>query len=393
MTLLRDEPNWLSKLRLNSLDHYCRIIKKDNEENFDKYLGNKSYINTNPAFKKSDFMLQINEHCLSGIKHQVDSQIVIQKFFKESESKGVVFCSLENACRNYEKIFKKHFGKLISPDESLISSFSSAFWSGGTFIYVPPNVSIEVPFQVSCYINCGDFAQIERSLIILDRNSNLNINEFCSSSKVHKNLFHLLVSEIFIDKNAKINFKSVKNWSNNTASFSRIKVNINENGTFLWNKKVVNGKVVNDRTEVVLSGNNAKYEQKNISLANYMQNHVLDNLVEHKHPKSSSSIVTKTILKSRSSVITNNSVIVQKGATESKSFVKCDGIIDGKDAIYRSTPNIVSYENQAEINHESTLGKIDEDQLFYLQTKGLTELEARNMITLGFLGAANSIDN
>jgi Fe-S cluster assembly protein SufB len=390
-SILRDEPDWLVKLRLNSLDIYHQLNKNCNKNDFNKYVDDKYFINKNPKFNTSDFSEHVDESCLFGIKHQVDSEIVLQKFFKESKDKGVLFCSLTEACVKYPKLIKKKFGKLIPSGNNLLSAFSAAFWSGGTFIYVPSKVSIDIPFQVSCFINCGDFAQIERSLIILDQDSSVNINEICSTSKIYNNLFHLLVSEIYIGKNAKLRINTSKKWSKKTVSLSNIKADLSGGASFIWNKKIVGGSILDDTTEISLTGNSSKYDQKIISLANTGQNHTFNNLVEHKAPKCSSSIITKTILKNRAVTVNNNSVVVAKGAKMTKSFVKCDGIIDGENSVYKSYPNLSSYEKQAEINHESTLGKIDDEQIFYLQTKGFTKVEARKIITLGFVNNAEFI--
>ena len=323
---------------------------------------------------------------LAGVGAQYDSEIIYHNLKKQWEDLGVIFLDCDVGLQKHPKLFKKYFmTSCIPANLHKFTALHGAFWSGGTFIYVPKGIKVDLPLQAYFRMNARKGGQFEHTLIIADEGSEVHYIEGCSAPIYNENSLHAGCVEIHVLKNARVRYSSIENWSKNVYNLNTKRGIVYENGIMEW----VNGNSGSKCTMLypssVLAEPGAKTDYIGIAYANKGQNQDTGCKAYHLAPNTSSHIVSKSI--SMNGGITNyrGLVKIKPGCFKCKSSVRCDGLMLDNKSKASTQPNMEVEENDVEVSHEATVGKIGDEQLFYLMSRGLSEQEATKMIVSGFI--------
>ena len=397
----KDEPEWMRKFRLKALDYFearplptwggdMSGIDFDNIYYYIKPTEKQasSWEELPPDIKNTWDRLGIPEaerKFLAGVGAQYESEVVYHKLQADLEAKGVIFLDMDSGLREHEDLVREHFGKTIPPNDNKFAALNSAVWSGGSFIYVPPGVSIEMPLQAYFRINAENMGQFERTLIIVDEGAYVHYVEGCTAPIYKSDSLHSAVVEIIVKKDARCRYTTIQNWSNNVYNLVTKRAVAYEGATMEWIDGNIGSKVTMKYPAVYLMGPHAKGETLSVAFAGAGQHQDAGAKMVHCAPNTSSTIVSKSVARAGGRTSYRGLINVQEGATHSKSTVKCDALL--VDTISRSDtyPYNDIREDDVEMGHEATVSKISEDQLFYLMSRGLTEDEAMAMIVRGFV--------
>ncbi|SDR25931.1 Fe-S cluster assembly protein SufB [Thermostaphylospora chromogena] len=399
---LKNEPEWMLNLRLKAL----RLFEKKpmptwgadlSDIDFDniKYFVRStekqatSWDELPPDIKNTYDKLGIPEaekqRLIAGVAAQYESEVVYHKIREDLEEKGVIFVDTDTGLREHPEIFKEYFGSVIPVGDNKFAALNSAVWSGGSFIYVPPNVTVEIPLQAYFRINTENMGQFERTLIIVDENSYVHYVEGCTAPIYSSDSLHAAVVEIIVKKNARCRYTTIQNWSNNVYNLVTKRAVAYEGATMEWIDGNIGSKVTMKYPAVYLMGEHAKGETLSVAFAGEGQHQDAGAKMVHLAPKTSSTIVSKSVARGGGRTSYRGLVQVEEGAAGSASTVKCDALL--VDQISRSDtyPYVDVREDDVAMGHEATVSKVSEDQLFYLMSRGLDEDEAMAMIVRGFV--------
>ncbi len=322
---------------------------------------------------------------LAGTGAQYDSLNAYHKLKEEWEKLGVLFEDLDVALQKYPDLVKQYFMKCVPSHDHKFAALHAAVWSGGTFLYVPKGVKITAPLQAYFRMNAKSMGQFEHTLIILEEDSEAQYIEGCSAPKYGSTSLHAGCVEVFVKKNAKFRYSSVENWSQDTYNLNTKRAFVNENATMEW----VGGNLGSGRTMLypcsVLMGRGAHADHLGIAFANANQIQDTGAKVIHAAPDTTSSVLSKSISKNGGINVYRGLLQINKGATGSKSKVRCDSLILDKTSKSLTYPTMRIQEDDVSVGHEASTGKINEEQLFYLQSRGLSEEAALGMIVNGFI--------
>ena len=322
---------------------------------------------------------------LAGVSTQYESEVVYHNMLKEVEEKGVIFYDTDTALKKYPDLFKEYFGTVVSYADNKFAALNAAVWSGGSFIYVPKGVKLEKPLQSYFRINSELMGQFERTLIICDEGSDLHYVEGCTAPKYSKDSLHAATVEIIVKKNAKCRYSTVQNWSSNILNLVTKRTVVEENGIMEWIDGNIGSHINMKYPCCVLKGKGAKGVCISIAVASHKQYQDAGAKMIHLAPNTSSTIVSKSLSRVGGKVNYRGTVHMSKDALNSKAKVECDTLIlDDLSSSDTIPTNIVS-NNSCTIEHEATVSKISEEQLFYLMSRGLSLEEATQMIILGFI--------
>ncbi|NCO17866.1 Fe-S cluster assembly protein SufB [Candidatus Pacearchaeota archaeon] len=376
-------PAWgpdLTNLDLNKIHYYIKPNAKNNSRSWDD-VPKEIYDTFNRlGIPKAE------KNALGGVGAQYESETIYHNLKKDLKEKGVIFTDCDTALKENEELMKKYFmTTCISPNLHKFSALHGAVWSGGTFIYIPKNLKVEIPLQAYFRMNSKKGGQFEHTLIIADEGSELHYIEGCSAPKYEENSLHAGGVEIHVLKNARVRYSSIENWSKNTYNLNTKRALVHENGIIEW----VNGNLGSKITMLypcsVLGGKNSKSDYIGIAYAGKDQYQDTGCKVYHLNKNTSSTILSKGISLDGGTSSYRGLVRINKGSINSKSNVKCDGLmLDGKSKAM-TFPSMDIRENQVEVSHEATVGKIGEEDLFYLMSRGLSEHEATKLIVAGFI--------
>ena len=322
---------------------------------------------------------------LAGVSTQYESEVVYHNMLKEVEEKGVIFLDTDSALREYPELFKKYFGTLVSYADNKFAALNSAVWSGGSFIYVPKGVKLEKPLQSYFRINSERMGQFERTLIIVDEGADVHYVEGCTAPTYSNDSLHAAVVEIFVHKDAKCRYSTVQNWSSNILNLVTKRAICYENATMEWIDGNIGSQINMKYPACVLAGEYAKGITVSIAVAGKNQLQDAGAKMIHLAPHTSSNIISKSV--SRNGGKVNYRGLVSHGpkAQFSKSKVECDTLILDKQSTSDTIPTNIMKNETSQIEHEATVSKISEEQLFYLMSRGLTKESATQMIVMGFL--------
>ena len=396
---LKKEPKWMRDFRVNS---YLKFEELSNPSfgpelqiNFDdityyKKVGNRENDwNKVPKEIKDTFnklgIIEAEQKYLAGIGAQVESEVIYHNMLKELVDKNIIFCDTDTALRKYPEIFKKYFNSLVDYDENKYTALNGAVWSGGTFIYIPPHTKLDRPLQSYFRINSMNMGQFERTLIIVDEDSELHYMEGCTAPTYSTDSLHAAVVEIFVGKNAKCRYTTIQNWSNNVYNLVTKRALVEENGLMEWIDGNIGSKVNMKYPGCILNGKYAKGRCISIAVATKDQIQDAGARMIHLAPNTTSEIISKSIAANGGDATYRGKVKISKNALNSKSIVKCDTII--LDNISRSDtiPDNIVCNNSSNINHEATVSKVSKEKLFYLMSRGLTEEKAKELLIMGFI--------
>ncbi|WP_283132883.1 Fe-S cluster assembly protein SufB [Rhizohabitans arisaemae] len=399
---LKNEPQWMLDLRLKGL----KLFRKKPMPTWGSDLGGIDFDNIKyfvrstekqatsweelPEDIKSTYdKLGIPEaekqRLVAGVAAQYESEVVYHKIREDLEEKGVIFVDTDTGLREHEEIFKEYFGSVIPVGDNKFASLNTATWSGGSFIYVPPNVNVEIPLQAYFRINTENMGQFERTLIIVDEGSYVHYVEGCTAPIYSSDSLHSAVVEIIVKKNARCRYTTIQNWSNNVYNLVTKRAVAYEGATMEWVDGNIGSKVTMKYPAVYLMGEHAKGETLSVAFAGEGQHQDAGAKMVHLAPKTSSTIVSKSVARGGGRTSYRGLVQIEEGAAGSASTVKCDALL--VDQISRSDtyPYVDVREDDVSMGHEATVSKVSEEQLFYLMSRGLNEDEAMAMIVRGFV--------
>jgi Fe-S cluster assembly protein SufB len=325
------------------------------------------------------------QRLIGGVAAQYESEVVYHKIREDLEEQGVLFLDTDTGLREHEDVFKEYFGSVIPVGDNKFAALNTAVWSGGSFIYVPPGVHVDIPLQAYFRINTENMGQFERTLIIVDEGAYVHYVEGCTAPIYSSDSLHSAVVEIIVKKNARCRYTTIQNWSNNVYNLVTKRAVAHEGATMEWVDGNLGSKVTMKYPAVWMLGDHAKGETLSIAFAGEGQHQDAGAKMVHAAPNTSSNIVSKSVARGGGRTSYRGLVQILEGATNSKSSVKCDALL--VDDISRSDtyPYVDVREDDVSMGHEATVSKISVDQLFYLQSRGLTEDEAMAMIVRGFI--------
>ena len=398
---IKDEPRWMLDYRLDSYKIF--LDKNDltwgadlSELNYDDikyYVSHSDKSETNwedvPEDIKNTFdklgIPEAEQKFLAGAGGQYDSEVAYHDMKKELTNKGVIFSDPETALKEHPDIFKEYFGTVIPSLDNKFSALNSAVWSGGSFIYVPPGVKIDYPLQAYFRINTESMGQFERTLIIADEGSQIHYVEGCTAPTYTSASLHSAVVEIICKKNSRVRYSTIQNWSGNVYNLVTKRAVAEEGAVMEWVDGNLGSKVTMKYPSVYLNGENAHGEVLSVAFAGNGQHQDAGGKIVHNAPNTTSKIVSKSISKNGGRSSYRGLVKIGKNAENSKSNVICDALLLDKDSQSDTYPYIEINNDQVNIEHEATVSKIGEEQLFYLMSRGISEQEASAMIVNGFI--------
>ena len=397
---LKNEPDWMRDLRIKSyrefeskpLPSFGPEIKLNfNDITYYRKVDNKVHnkwdtVNKNIKNTFDDIgLIEQEKTYLDGLGVQYDSEAIYHNMIKELEEKNIIFLDTDSALKKYPELFKKYFGTLVKSDENKFTALNGAVWSGGTFIYVPPHTKLDRPLQSYFRINTKDMGQFERTLIIVDDDSELHYIEGCTAPTYTTDSLHAAVVEIFVGKNSKCRYTTIQNWSNNVYNLVTKRAIVEENGLMEWIDGNIGSKVNMKYPACILKGNNAKGNCISIAMAGKDQIQDTGAKMIHIGKNTESSIIAKSIARNGGNATYRGIVSIEKDATNSKASIKCDTILLDKDSKSDTVPtNIVKNESSL-IEHEATVSKLNEENLFYLMSRGIDEEKAIELSIIGFI--------
>ena len=397
----KHDPVWMQNFRLESLQIYNEMKVPDwgpsiEGLNMDDIV---TYVrpNTKMSAKWSDVpedikdtfeklgIPQAERKSLAGVGAQYDSELVYHNVREEVAAQGVVYTDMESALTGeYADMVKNHFMKLLTRRDHKFAALHGAVWSGGSFVYVPPGVSVEIPLQSYFRLNAPGAGQFEHTLIIVDEGAYLHFIEGCSAPKYNVANLHAGCVELFVGKNAKLRYSTIENWSKNMYNLNTKRALVEEGGTIEWVSGSFGSHVSYLYPMSVLNGEGARAEFTGITFAGKGQNLDTGTKVVHNAPKTTSYVNTKSISKDGGISTFRSSVVVKPQAKQSKSAVSCQSLM--LDDISRSDtiPAMDIRTKDADVGHEARIGRISDEAVFYLMSRGISEEEARAMIVSGF---------
>ncbi|RHA40492.1 Fe-S cluster assembly protein SufB [Cellulomonas rhizosphaerae] len=402
ISALKNEPEWMLKTRLKSL----RLFEKkpmpwwgsdlsgidfDNIKYFVRSTEKQatSWEDLPEDIKSTYDRLGIPEaekqRLVAGVAAQYESEVVYHQIQESLEEQGVIFLDTDTALKEHPEIFEQYFGSVIPPGDNKFASLNTAVWSGGSFVYVPPGVHVEIPLQAYFRINTENMGQFERTLIIADEGSYVHYVEGCTAPVYSSDSLHSAVVEIIVKKNARVRYTTIQNWSNNVYNLVTKRATAAEGATMEWVDGNIGSKVTMKYPAIYLMGEHARGETLSIAFAGEGQHQDAGAKMVHAAPHTSSSIVSKSVARGGGRTSYRGLVQVLEGAHHSASNVLCDALL--VDQISRSDtyPYVDVREDDVSMGHEATVSRVSEDQLFYLMSRGMAETEAMAMIVRGFV--------
>ncbi len=350
-------------------------------------LGIKDdWININKNIKDELDRLKVpeSEQYLDGIGVQYQSEVIYHNMIKELNDKNVIFTSIEDAFKKYPNLVKKYFSKIVSPSENKFTALNGAVFSGGSFIYIPKNTKLDRPLQSYFRISSKDLGQFERTLIIVDDNSELHYVEGCTAKNYSTSNLHAAVVEIYVGKNSKCRYSTIQNWATNVYNLVTKRALVEESGTMEW----IDGNIGSYKTMkypcCILKGDNSTGTCITISVAKNKQEQDSGAKMIHIGKNTTSNIIAKSIAMTGGSADYRGKVEIKNKATNSSSVVKCDTLIIDKDSSSDTYPNNIVNNKTSCIEHEATVSKISEEKLFYMMSRGISKEKAIELIILGF---------
>jgi len=397
---MKDESDWMRKNRLKALrlfdkkpmPHWGADLSGIDFDNIKYFVRStekqaNSWEDLPEEIKTTYDRLGIPEaekqRLVAGVAAQYESEVVYHQINDELERQGVLFLDTDTALREHPEFFEEYFGTVIPAGDNKFASLNTAVWSGGSFVYVPPGVHVEIPLQAYFRINTENMGQFERTLIIADEGSYVHYVEGCTAPIYSSDSLHSAVVEIVVKKDARVRYTTIQNWSNNVYNLVTKRATVAEGGNMEWIDGNIGSKVTMKYPAVYLMGEHARGETLSIAFAGADQHQDTGSKMVHMAPHTSSSIVSKSVARGGGRSSYRGLVQVLDGAAHSKSNVLCDALL--VDQISRSDtyPYVDVREDDVEMGHEATVSKVSEAQLFYLMSRGLDESEAMAMIVRG----------
>jgi Fe-S cluster assembly protein SufB len=398
---MKNEPEWMLRFRLKALAHFEKrptptwgpdlstldlddiyyYVKPTEQEE-------KSWDDIPDSIKNTFDKLGIPEaeqKFLAGVGAQYESEMIYHSIHEQLEEQGVIFKSIENGLQEHPDLFREYFGTIIPFTDNKYAALNSAVWSGGSFVYIPPGLKVDLPLQAYFRLNVANIGQFERTLIIADEGSQVHYVEGCTAPQYTTDSFHSGVIEIVVKKNARVRYSTIQNWSNNVYNLVTQRARVEENATMEWVDANLGSKITMKYPSCMLMGKGAHGEILSIAFSGNGQHHDTGGKVIHLAPDTSSKIISKSISKDGGRASYRGLMKVNKGNKNVKSNVVCDALLLDDYSRSDTYPYIEVDEQDVTIGHEASVSKVEEEQLFYLMSRGLSEEEATSMVVSGFI--------
>lgn len=400
ISTMKNEPDWMLKIRLDALDMYNKLelptwgpdLSDLKMDQIATYVRPKSGLNTSwddvPEDIKNTFdklgIPDAEKKSLSGVGAQYDSEVVYHSIKDELIKQGVVYTDMESAVRDYPEIVKEHFMKCVPISDHKFVALHAAVWSGGSFVYVPKGVKVDIPLQSYFRLNSPESGQFEHTLIIVDEGASLHFIEGCSAPKYNKVNLHAGCVELYVKDNAYLRYSTIENWSKNMMNLNTKKAIVGKNAQMDWVTGSFGSKVSMLYPLSILNGENAKTEYTGITFAGKGQNLDTGFKVIHNCPNTSSVVNSKSISKDGGSCTYRALVRIGENAKKSKCSVSCESLMLDDISSSDTIPVNDVRTDEVEFSHEAKIGKISDKEIFYLMSRGLSEEDAKAMIVRGF---------
>src|SRR5512136_2968313 len=398
---MKGEPQWMLDFRLKALEHFNKrpmptwgpSLKDLNFDEIYFYVKptekqEKSWEDVPDDIKRTFDRLGVPEaerKFLAGLGAQYESEMVYHSIQEHLEKQGVIFVSIEDGLRKYPDLFKEYFGTVIPIEDNKFAALNSAVWSGGSFVYVPKGVKVDLPLQAYFRINAANMGQFERTLIIADEGSYVHYVEGCTAPIYTSDSLHSAVVEIIINKGARVRYTTIQNWSNNVYNLVTKRAVAYDDATMEWVDCNLGSKLTMKYPSVYMMGKGAHGEILSVAFAGKGQHQDAGGKVVHGAPHTSSQIISKSISMHGGRASYRGLLKVYEGAYNSKSNVVCDALLMDEKSRSDTYPSIEIDEEDVTIGHEASVSKVGEEQLFYLMSRGLSEEEATTMVVSGFI--------
>ena len=400
---MKGEPEWMTDIRLRAYQHFVERPMPNwgdehllNQINFDDIYyyvratdrAGRSWDEVPPEIKDTFDKLGIPEaeqKFLQGVSAQYDSESVYHNIRKDLESKGVIFLDMDSALREHPDLVKEYFGTVIPLNDNKFAALNTAVWSGGSFIYVPPGVHVEMPLQAYFRINTRNMGQFERTLIIVDEHAYVHYVEGCTAPTYSSDSLHSAVVEIIVKEGGRCRYTTIQNWSNNVYNLVTKRAVAEKNATMEWVDANLGSKLTMKYPAVLLKGEGAHGEVLSIAFAGKGQHQDAGAKITHLAPNTTSQIISKSISKDGGRASYRGLLKVVEGADNIKSNVVCDALLLDDESRSDTYPYIEIDAKHVTMGHEASVSKVGEDQLFYAMSRGLSEDEANAMIVNGFI--------
>src|SRR3990170_1957230 len=398
---MKGEPSWMLEFRLKALEHFLARpmptwggdLSKFNLDEIYFYVRpseseRKSWDDVPDTIKRTFDRLGIPEaeqKFLAGVGAQYESEMVYHNLQKHLEDKGVIFLSIEDGLRKHPDLFREYFGTVIPHTDNKFAALNSAVWSGGSFIYVPPGVKVDLPLQAYFRLNSPNIGQFERTLIIVDEGAQVHYVEGCTAPTYTTDSFHSGVIEIVVKKGARSRYTTIQNWSTNVYNLVTQRALVYEDASHEWVDANLGSKLTMKYPSCYLLGRGAHGEILSMAFAGPGQHQDAGGKVIHVAPHTTSKVTSKSISKGGGRTSYRGLLKVHKGAEGAKSSVVCDALLLDPQSRSDTYPYIEIDENNVTIGHEASVSKVGEEQLFYLMSRGLSAEEATTMVVSGFI--------
>jgi Fe-S cluster assembly protein SufB len=401
MSWMKGEPQWMTDRRLKALDHFERRPMPNWGGDMSEIFFKDIYYYVKPIAQQVSAWDQLPDSVkdtyeklgipeaerkyLAGVTAQYESEVVYHRNREDLEAQGVIFCDMDTALREHPELVKQYFGKVIPLNDNKFAALNSAVWSGGSFIYVPPGVKVDMPLQAYFRINSENMGQFERTLIIADEGAQVHYIEGCSAPVYTSDSLHSAVVEIICKASSRVTYTTIQNWSNNVFNLVTKRARCDAEAHMEWIDGNIGSRLTMKYPAVYLMGPKASGEVLSVAYAGKGQHQDAGAKMIHAAPETTSTIISKSISKDSGRTSYRGLVKFEPGATKSKSFVRCDALLLDDKSRSDTYPYIEFGEKDAQVGHEATVSKVGDDQLFYLMSRGLSEQQAMSMIVNGFI--------
>ncbi|MFM8321437.1 MAG: Fe-S cluster assembly protein SufB [Chloroflexota bacterium] len=401
ISAMKGEPQWMLDFRLKALDHFQKRpmpmwggdLSKLNLDDIYYYVKpseaeSKTWDDVPETIKNTFDKLGIPEaerKFLAGVGAQYESEMVYHRVQEHLEKQGVIFLSIEDGLRQHPDLFREYFGTVIPIEDNKFAALNGAVWSGGSFIYIPKGIKVDLPLQAYFRLNVANIGQFERTLIIADEGAQVHYVEGCTAPTYTTDSFHSGVIEIIVKKNARVRYTTIQNWSTNVYNLVTQRAMVHEGATMEWVDANLGSKLTMKYPSCYLLGPGAHGEILSMAFAGPGQHQDAGGKVIHFAPHTSSKITSKSISKGSGRSSYRGLLKVHKGANDCRSNVVCDALLLDDQARSDTYPYIEIDEQDVTIGHEASVSKVGEEQLFYLMSRGLSEEEATTMVVSGFI--------
>ncbi len=401
MSWMKGEPEWMTQRRLKALRYFERRPMPTWGGDLSGIDFSDIFYYIKPVEKQVSAWDQLPEPVkatydklgipeaerkyLAGVTAQYESEVVYHRNRDELARQGVIFCDMDTALREYPDLVKRYFGTVIPANDNKFAALNSAVWSGGSFIYVPPGVKVDMPLQAYFRINTENMGQFERTLIIADEGAQVHYIEGCSAPVYTSDSLHSAVVEIICKPSSRVTYTTIQNWSNNVYNLVTKRAVAEAEARMEWIDGNIGSKLTMKYPSVYLMGPKATGEVLSVAYAGEGQHQDAGAKMVHAAPETTSTIISKSISKDAGRTSYRGLVRFEEGAKRSKSFVRCDALLLDERSRSDTYPYIEFGEHDAQVGHEATISKVGEDQLFYLMSRGLSEQQAMSMIVNGFI--------